>query len=107
MTPYDSSLFSPPAPAALITLTLGGNELPGVLVLIDSGADVTLIPKKIALALSAEIEENRSTELEAFDGTRTKAQAAILDLIFLGKRFRGRFLLTDQEFGILGRNILN
>ena len=30
-----------------------------------------------------------------------------LDLIFLGRTFRGRFLLIDQADGILGRNILN
>ena len=107
MTAYDSSLFSPPAPVAFVTLAIGVNEMPDVPMLIDSGADVTLIPKKTAVALSAEIEENRSIELEAFDGTRSQAQAAVLDLVFLGKRFRGRFLLTDQNFGILGRNILN
>jgi hypothetical protein len=30
-----------------------------------------------------------------------------LELQLLGKSFRGQFLLTDGEHGILGRNILN
>ena len=83
MTAYDSSLFSLPAPTALVTLTISANQITGVPMLIDSGADVTLIPKKTTLALSAEIEENTLTELEAFDGTRTKAQSAFLISFFL------------------------
>jgi hypothetical protein len=30
-----------------------------------------------------------------------------LELIVLGKKFSGQFLLVDQPIGILGRNILN
>jgi len=30
-----------------------------------------------------------------------------LELAFLGRIFRGQFLVIDQEVGILGRNILN
>ena len=32
---------------------------------------------------------------------------ADLDLIFLNRRFRGRYLLTDDDAGVLGRDILN
>lgn len=28
-------------------------------------------------------------------------------MTFLNRRFRGQFLLTDSEFGFLGRNVLN
>ena len=30
-----------------------------------------------------------------------------LDLLFLGKAIRGRYLLYDQDYGILGRDVLN
>jgi hypothetical protein len=42
-----------------------------------------------------------------FDGSKSVAQAVQLDLLFLGRAFRGRFLLIDQACGILGRDILN
>jgi len=42
-----------------------------------------------------------------FDGKTSIAHAARLDLLFLGRTFKGRFILTDNEYGILGRNILN
>ena len=30
-----------------------------------------------------------------------------LELVFLGRKFTGQFLLIDQPMGVLGRNILN
>jgi hypothetical protein len=45
-------------------------------------------------------------ELLSFDGNRTKSQAVDLDMIFLRKAFRGRYLLIDEERGILGRDVL-
>jgi hypothetical protein len=75
--------------------------------LIDSGADITLLPSKSIEALNLSTDGNLSVQLEGFNGTRTTARGVHLDLNFLGKVFRGRFLLIDQEFGILGRNILN
>ena len=46
-------------------------------------------------------------ELIASDGTRSVALAADLDLVFLNRRFRGRYLLTHEATGVLGRDILN
>jgi hypothetical protein len=43
----------------------------------------------------------------AFDGRTSAAQVVRLDLILLRWVFRGRFLLIDQDCGILGRDILN
>jgi hypothetical protein len=42
-----------------------------------------------------------------FDGTISFAQAAVLDMVFLNRTFRGRFLLIGEEMGILGRDLLN
>ncbi len=29
------------------------------------------------------------------------------EVVFLGKIFRGQFLVSEQEWGVLGRNVLN
>ena len=46
-------------------------------------------------------------ELEGFDGTKSTAPAITAELQFLGKSFRGQFLLIDNWHGVLGRNVLN
>jgi hypothetical protein len=50
---------------------------------------------------------NVTHELIAFDGTRSVASVADLDLISLNRRFLGRYLLTHDDTGVLGRDILN
>jgi len=109
MPSYDASHFDPPAPFARITIRIPNNgaTLSGVPMLLDSGADVTLVQRSFVDQLGAIIDPNTIYEVYAFDGTVSSAQAVELDLIFLDRSFRGRFLLTDNEIGILGRNVLN
>jgi hypothetical protein len=47
MTPYDGVRFDPPAPVALVTVTSEplGVEVHGVPMLLDTGADVSLLPR--------------------------------------------------------------
>ncbi len=47
------------------------------------------------------------SELRGFDGSLSIAQVVRADLLFLRRAFKGRFLLIDQEWGLLGRDILN
>jgi hypothetical protein len=54
-----------------------------------------------------QVSENESYELMAFDGTPCLSQVVRLDLVFLKRTFKGRFLILNQEWGILGRDILN
>jgi hypothetical protein len=75
--------------------------------LLDSGADVSLVPRQIASALEALIEPDTHYELAGFDGSSSVAAAVRLEMIFCRRTFRGRFLLVDQTWGILGRNVLN
>jgi hypothetical protein len=42
-----------------------------------------------------------------FDGTQSFASVVMLDLLFLRRAFRGRYLLIEAEHGIMGRDILN
>jgi hypothetical protein len=110
MPAYDGVLFSPPAPLANVTLRhpTSGNTVSGVKMLIDSGADVTLLPANCIEQLGEIGHANGDVyELMAFDGTKSMAPAVSMELLFLGKTFRGRFLVVDQHWGVLGRNIVN
>jgi hypothetical protein len=107
MQAYDAQRFEPPAPLALVILK---SEQPGIVIhdvpmLLDTGADVSLLPRSQAASL--ETPDARKYELEAFDGTKSTAPAVTAELQFLGKSFRGQFLLIDSWHGVLGRNILN
>ncbi len=42
-----------------------------------------------------------------FDGSRSFAPVVILEMVFLKRAFRGRYLLIEEERGVLGRDILN
>jgi Aspartyl protease len=107
MPAYHDGLFSPPAPVAAASLRNPESSatLDNVLFLIDSGADVTLLPEPIVSSLG--LHRSGAYELAGFDGSRSIASAVRADLLFLKKTFRGQFLLIDQEIGILGRDILN
>ncbi len=108
MPAYDASLFDPPAPLARVILrNFNGVAVSDVQMLIDSGADVTLVPRQSADQLGLHTDSNETCELMSFDGSRSISQVVELDLIFLRRAFRGRYLIIDQECGILGRDVLN
>jgi len=62
MPPYDGNLFSPPAPVASVTLRdpRTGASAANVPMLLDSGADVTLIPKSSVNRLGAAVSSGAS-----------------------------------------------
>lgn len=109
MPDYDDKLFDPPAPVAKVTLRNPetGVTISEVPLLIDSGADATVIPQASVTLIGVVAIPDTRYELEGFDGSVSNAQVAQFDLLFLNRTFRGRFLLTDQDWGFLGRNILN
>ena len=75
--------------------------------LIDSGSDLTLIPERFINELNLDLDQNTSYELTGFDGHSSVAKSVQLDLMFLGRTFKGRFVAVNSESGILGRNVLN
>ena len=109
MAAYDSNLFDPPAPVAVVDIRdpSSGNVISGVRMLIDSGSDLTLIPKRLINELNLDLDQSTSHELTGFDGHMSVAKSVQLDLVFLGRTFKGRFVMIDSESGILGRNVLN
>jgi predicted aspartyl protease len=109
MPAYDENLFTPPAPLARVTLRNphNGATVSDVPMLLDSGADVTLVPQNLISQLGIEIDLSEGYELIGFDGRTSLAHVVQLDLIFLKRVFKGRVLLIDQEWGLIGRDILN
>ncbi len=75
--------------------------------LLDTGADVTLIPRQAANFLNLSATTDSQYELMGFDGTISVASVVKLELVFCKRTFRGQFLVIDQPWGILGRNVLN
>ena len=107
MHAYDAERFDPPAPLALVTVK---SEEPDVVIrdvpmLLDTGADVSLLPRSLVAPLAS--PHAKQYELEAFNGTKSTAPVINAELQFLGKSFRGQFLLIDSWHGVLGRNVLN
>ena len=109
MPTYDFNLFDPPATLARVSRRAlhNGNTVADVPMLIDSGADLTLIPKIVVDELRLDLDPNETFELTGFGGHRSVGKSVQLDLLFLGRTFRGRFVVINSESGILGRNVLN
>jgi len=109
MPAYDDRFFNPPAPLARVTLRTYGDVkvVTDVPMLIDSGADVTLVPQQSIAQLGVAVDSNTTYEVMGFDGRKSIAQVASLELIFLRRVFRGRFLIGNQECGVVGRDVLN
>ena len=110
MPQYDTTAYDPPAPVAIVSLRNmedGTAVIHDVPLLIDTGADVTLLPRAALARLGVTPIPGLTYDLYGFDGTRTAAEAVALDLQLLGQTFRGRYLITDEPHGLLGRDVLN
>lgn len=109
MPAYDSHRFGPPAPVALVSLRNpeSGAARDDVMMLLDTGADVTLLPQGVAAALGIPALAGQRFELVGFEGSASLAGCVRAEMRFLGLTFRGQFLLIEQDWGIIGRNVLN
>ena len=109
MPEYDSENYNPPAPVAHVTLRnpATGAILPNVPMLIDTGADATLLPSNAIEQLGIAVGEDTNIEVQVFDGEIKRLKLVKLELYFLDKKFTGEYLLVDRPIGILGRNVLN
>ena len=109
MPSYDASHFDPPAPVARVTLRdpSSGATISDVLLLLDTGADVTLLPRAAVEQLGVSVLAGQRYELMGFDGSKSYASVVELDMVFLRRAFRGQYLLTEEDRGVLGRDVLN
>src|SRR5690349_13725813 len=109
MPACDAEQFDPPAPVALVTFrNVDANRIASqVLMLIDSGADATVVPEHILAQLDIDTSRSPRFEIVGIENRVQLAPAVSLELRFLGRTFRGSFLVAPGECGILGRNVLN
>jgi predicted aspartyl protease len=109
MPAYDADLFSSPAPVSRVTLRnpQTGRTISDIPLLIDSGADVTLVPQSAVDALGIALDIAETYQLQSFDRRVSTAHAVNLELHFLRRTFRGKFLVIEKEYGLLGRDVLN
>ncbi len=108
MPVYESDLYSPPAPVARVTLRNpeSGLRLADVPLIIDSGADVTLLPRAVIEFMGIAIDTETNYELRGVDDIITYSPAVYAEVVFAQTTFRGEYLLMEQEVGLLGRDIL-
>jgi hypothetical protein len=109
MPDYDSEFFNPPAPVAYVNLRNPENnvEIANVPMLLDTGADATLIPQIFVDKAGLILSPTGAYEIESFDKTVSYSSIVRLQMIFEGRSFRGEFLTVNQNYGIIGRNVLN
>lgn len=107
MTKYNGE-HNPPAPVAYITLrnTDTQETILNVPMLLDTGADVTLVPRAVCEQIGISIERDDTMELICFEGSTTVPDFVSLDFIIFSKMFRGKFLVYNQDEGIIGRDVL-
>lgn len=103
MPAYDATLFRPPAPLAFVTLRKrdAGLVVSDVPMLLDTGADITLVPRASIYSSDPTLVPDSNYELVGFDGHTSFAPVVHLEVIFCRRTFRGQFLLIDQSYGIL------
>lgn len=106
---YNDQDFDPPAPVAWVILRNpdSGATRGGVPMLLDTGADVTLVPRGSIEELGISMVSDVGYQLIGFSGEQVSAQAVRIEIRWEKKTFRGLFLVVDQPWGILGRNMLN
>ena len=109
MPSYDARGSDPPAPIAQVALRNldSGEMVVDVPLLLDTGADVTLLPRNIVEQIGVQLVAGQSYELMGFNGSTSSAPVVMLDLLFLKRAFRGRYLVIEEGRGIMGRDILN
>jgi hypothetical protein len=82
-------------------------SLAGVQALLDTGSDITLLPSWAVEQLGLRSKTDPAIKLIGFDGSARPAEMVELEASFLGGRFQGRYAITDQPHGIVGRNLIN
>ena len=107
MPAYEAGDFEPPAPVVRAAVR-GQNDraFQDVPLLIDSGADISLVPLHVVEAVGGIIQPSE-TPIQFLGGEQIDCLRAELTVEFMRYSFRGPFLVMDCSHGVLGRNILN
>ncbi|MBC7804994.1 MAG: hypothetical protein H7145_02470 [Akkermansiaceae bacterium] len=111
MPKYDSDLSDPPIPVAIVELThlVSLKKVGGIRMVIDTGADINIVPHSALSELAIEESEVASTGfgLSGFGGGGEEAKLVRLKLHFIGKTFTDNYAVADLPYGTVGRDVLN
>lgn len=106
MPSYERAGYDPPAPVARALVAADGEAAVDVPLLIDTGADSSIIPRSVAVLVGAELSP-APADIISYTGEAREAEQAVLTVRFERVTVRGAFLVLDTEQGVLGRNVLN
>lgn len=106
--PYDEINYDPPAPRIAVSVSHPARKETSIRVemLIDSGADITCIPKII----NNQIPNLRKGSIGAQDfyGAITQENTRFISINIFNTEFSGLEVVEiDDEIGLIGRDILN
>jgi predicted aspartyl protease len=109
MITYDSIYHAPPAPMARVTLRnlLNGKAVLDVPMLIDTGADISVVLRVSAENIGLQSRRDESIVIVAYDGSRRSSEVVTLEMVLEDYTFEGDFLVRDDVIGVIGRNVLN
>jgi hypothetical protein len=108
MIPYDREIFDPPAPLAEITLLSprSSQKVTGVTVQLDSGTDITCLPKIAIEQLN--IINYGSIRAKGIVGRSAIHKTLRINLSFAGQLFKNvEVIPIEDQVGFLGRDVLN
>lgn len=97
MPNYDLSFFDPPAPLAFVTLINPENnlEINDVPMLLDTGADVSLVPQVFVEKLNIDFSISKQTTLAGFNDSKSTSHLVKLHLLIEGLTSRGDYYLIN------------
>ncbi len=109
MPSYEFERFEAPASMALVTFLnpVTGQSCADVPMLLDTGADISMIPVSATREVNAQAVTDRTYEIAGYDDRTSIVPLVQLRMEWMGYKFNGEFMLIEQEYGIIGRNILN
>lgn len=106
--PYDEENFNPPAPVMEVSLSVPKIQSPVLKssALLDSGADITVIPEQIVQQLQLRYVDE--VMVSGYDGVLRQTFLYSVKLIFddLGG-FIVRAIASNNDYVLLGRDVLN
>ena len=106
---YNNELFENPIPSIEIELRTPLQDDASarrVLMVLDSGADMTCLPKR-ALSAIGKLSTGTRTVID-YEGLSHEAITRFVDLVFDGVRMKNLEVVEiPQDFGFIGRDVLN
>lgn len=108
MFPYDEENFSPPAPSigAEIRALLGDFPIQRVKMQLDSGSDMTCIPRNAVSRIRS--LRYGCVDTVDFDRHESTCRTCFLRISFAGFDFKNlEAILIDGDLGLFGRDVLN